>query len=201
MVQAAVTDDTPHAGTLRLLLWAALTVWAAAWVGLTLKYLYAPGAELRVANAGTTDEYVVGTVRHFRPAGRDLLTTTHFTEDVAVPGWPLYQGYACGNRSPGFFVVRRANGFIALSDQSTYWRRSPVELAPPGWRGYDEARLVDMCGDGHFSADDGQILFGPAPRPLDALPLRIIDGRVFVTVDPRERQRRDIGRPASPVAA
>ena len=45
----------------------------------------------------------------------------------------------------------------------------------------DEGALFCDCHQSKFNAvDRGQVLDGPAPRPLPALPLRIVDGRLEV---------------------
>jgi Rieske Fe-S protein len=57
------------------------------------------------------------------------------------------------------------------------------------------------CHGSTFSRDEAEVVFGPAGRPLDALPVRIQDGHVLVTVRAGSERRRQRGESAPAVRA
>jgi cytochrome b6-f complex iron-sulfur subunit len=82
-----------------------------------------------------------------------------------------------------FYLVRYDNGgFIA------YWQRcTHLGCSVP----YEEEQAAFRCPC-HGSAFDGhtgEVLGGPAPRPMDTFPIEIKDGEVFVdTGNPQQRK-------------
>ncbi len=85
-------------------------------------------------------------------------------------------------QSGRFFLVRyKDGGFIA------YWQRCPHLgcLVP-----YEEDRTAFRCPchGSEFDEQTGEVMGGPAPRPMDIFPIEIIDGEVFVdTGNPQVR--------------
>jgi len=73
----------------------------------------------------------------------------------------------------GVYVLRKSeNELMAFSDVCTHlgcritWREDMKEYVCP-------------CHDGHFAVD-GQVLYGPPPRPLDQYEFKIQDGNILV---------------------
>ena len=54
------------------------------------------------------------------------------------------------------------------------------------------------CHGSTYSRDEADVVFGPAPRPLDTLPVRIKNGRVWVTVSAGSERHRQEGETAAP---
>jgi cytochrome b6-f complex iron-sulfur subunit len=93
----------------------------------------------------------------------------------------------------GFFLVRLDQGeFLALSRTCTHLGCSV------GWE-EKEHRFLCPC---HGTAFDrqGEVLGGPAPRPLDTYPVSLEDGIVRVTVStPRKRESFSPDQAARPL--
>jgi menaquinol-cytochrome c reductase iron-sulfur subunit len=141
-------------------------------------------------DAGAADSFAVGDVRHFQ-----------VSDDVSPY---LAQGAPVRPAAPrDFHLVRRPDGFVA------FWHRcTHLGCAVPFRPEFEFRVLRDRterverglfrcpCHGSTFSRDEGQTVFGPAPRPLDALPVRIERGRVLVTVRGGAERRRADHQPA-----
>jgi cytochrome b6-f complex iron-sulfur subunit len=84
-----------------------------------------------------------------------------------------------------FFISRVPEGFLAL------WQKCPHLGCTVPWRPDDRSEdSVEATGrfncPCHGSIYDryGQIITGPAPRPMDMFPITIRDGRIFVETGP-----------------
>lgn len=44
----------------------------------------------------------------------------------------------------------------------------------------DRNEIVCPCHDGYFNPVDGSVISGPPPEPLLALPVKIVDGQIYV---------------------
>jgi cytochrome b6-f complex iron-sulfur subunit len=44
----------------------------------------------------------------------------------------------------------------------------------------DSGRIMCPCHEGYFDPADGHVLSGPPPRPLDAFPVHITDGQIYI---------------------
>ena len=154
---------------------AGLTAWVAA-------YLWprraASAAEF---DAGPVEEFSVGQVRHFQVNRRD----------APADQVPLADSRRTEARD--FHLVRRPDGFVA------FWHRCTHLGCTVPFRPEFEFRVRDRmerglfrcpCHGATFSRDEAEVVFGPAPRPLDALPVRVRDGRVIVTVREGAERRR-----------
>lgn len=82
-----------------------------------------------------------------------------------------------------FYISRLEDaGVLAL------WHRCTHLGCTVPWR-EDEARFRCPCHSSIFN-EKGEVLGGPAPRPLDIFPIEIVDGEILVdTSSPIERDR------------
>jgi len=82
-----------------------------------------------------------------------------------------------------FYISRLEDaGMLAL------WHRCTHLGCTVPWR-EDEARFRCPCHSSIFN-EKGEVLGGPAPRPLDIFPIEIVDGEILVdTSSPIERDR------------
>lgn len=76
-----------------------------------------------------------------------------------------------GNMS-GYVVIRSDAGLIALSDICQH-KGCSVEIQKEG--------LVCPCHNALFDSTSGNVLRGPATYPLDRIPVREVNGFIFVT--------------------
>jgi cytochrome b6-f complex iron-sulfur subunit len=88
-------------------------------------------------------------------------------------------------REGRFFISRfEDGGMLALWHQCTH-----LGCTVP-WR-EDEDRFHCPCHSSIFNRK-GEVVSGPAPRPLDTFPIEIVDGEIVVdTGNPRRRDRFD----------
>jgi len=88
-----------------------------------------------------------------------------------------------------FFVSRLEDGsLLAL------WQRCPHLGCTVVWRDAD-GRFRCPCHSSLFDPR-GEVISGPAPRPMDIFPVRVVDGRVVVdTGRPMERDRFSASQP------
>ncbi len=139
------------------------------------------GAFGQTVAAGSVDEYQVGDVRAIRE-GR-------------------------------FYLVRVPEGFLALWWKCPHlgctvpWKEDdPAMGGPPGNR--DEGGDRSFAERGRFNCPChssiynryGQIVQGPAPRPMDRFPVRIADGRILVDTGPQHVVQRRVASADDAVA-
>ena len=138
-------------------------------------------------DAGEAGSFAVGEVRHFQVEGDNHPRLT-------ARGW-----ITGGLRD--FHLVRREDGFVAFWHRCTHmgcavpFRAEMTHEVAPGRVGLFRC----PCHGATYSKEEGAIMFGPAPRSLDALPVRIEKGRVVVTVREGAERWRPDNQPA-PVA-
>jgi cytochrome b6-f complex iron-sulfur subunit len=104
-----------------------------------------------------------------------------------------------------FWIARVPEGFIAL-----WWKCPHLGCTVP-WKENDPVMEVDdrFAEKGRFNCPChgsiynryGQILAGPAPRPMDAFPVTIEGGRIRVQTGPQAAVTRERAGPDSPVIA
>jgi cytochrome b6-f complex iron-sulfur subunit len=91
-----------------------------------------------------------------------------------------------------FSLVRTEPGFLAL-----YQRCTHLGCITKPW---DEEQQVFHCTcHGSLFTREGEVISGPAPRPLDLFPVEIIEGMVVVDTDPRSAESRDHFDPSQAV--
>ncbi|GIX47191.1 MAG: hypothetical protein KatS3mg131_1402 [Candidatus Tectimicrobiota bacterium] len=81
----------------------------------------------------------------------------------------------------GFLLVRHPWGFLALSQQCTH-QKCTVDYVPA------EGIILCPCHDARFSLM-GEVLAGPAPRPLARYATAVRDGQVVVDTSQKWGQR------------
>jgi Rieske Fe-S protein len=143
-------------------------------------------------DAGAVADYPVGMVRHFQVSESAL----------QVPPVPL--GSVSGARFRDFHLVRRPDGFVAFWHRCTHMGCTVPFRPDFQWPvdGRTEKGLFRCpCHGSTFWRDEADIIFGPAPRPLDTLPVQVSRGRVLVTVSPGRERRREPHEPARVAAA
>ena len=103
-----------------------------------------------------------------------------------------------------FYLVRVAEGFLALWWKCPHlgctvpWKDS--EPALPGDEQYDKGQFHCPCHGSEYNRY-GQIIFGPAPRPMDAFPVTIDGDKVKVDTGPSKAIVRERSGPDSPAIA
>jgi cytochrome b6-f complex iron-sulfur subunit len=123
-----------------------------------------------------------------------LITLTRFLKPVSSGGFggQVYAGkvdeFPIGsvNRvlSGRFYLIRNGDGFLALWQRCTH-----LGCAVP-WD-ENEAQFHCPCHGSLFNTV-GEVIGGPAPRPMDIFPVVIRSGEVWVdTSQPMERSRYD----------
>jgi cytochrome b6-f complex iron-sulfur subunit len=101
-----------------------------------------------------------------------------------------------------FYVCRVPAGFLAL-----WWKCPHLGCTVP-WKPEDPT-MDDLAAKGRFNCPChgslydryGQIVQGPAPRPMDMFPVQIRDGKIFVNTNPttvKERVRADRDKDPTP---
>jgi cytochrome b6-f complex iron-sulfur subunit len=186
----ADTGIERRGGVPRRGLWAALVVAGAGIAGVAglAAFLWPRRAGGQV-DAGPVADYRIGPVRHFQVSGVD---------DRA----PLGAAHLTNGRD--FHLVRRPDGFVAFWHRCTHLGctvpyRPEFESSSNGRT--EKGLFRCPCHGSTFTRDEGDAVFGPAPRPLDTLPVEIRRGRVLVTVAEGAERRRQDHEPARVVAA
>ena len=87
------------------------------------------------------------------------------------PGSALNFNYP-GDEDSAILVRSKDGSFHAFGQKCTH-------LSCPVHYSMDHDRLECPCHEGGFSADTGDVLYGPPPRPLDRIRLEIHNGEVF----------------------
>src|SRR5947207_12454295 len=105
-----------------------------------------------------------GTTELFSPAkieGADLL----------APNSSLNFSYPTARDSA--ILIRTADGsYHAYGQKCTH-------LSCPVYYSRDHQRLECPCHEGAFDAATGKVLYGPPPRPLDAIEVELREGQVW----------------------
>lgn len=71
-------------------------------------------------------------------------------------------------------VVRHDDGWVAVPDECTH---AACALSADG-EVFDGTVLACNCHGSEFDLRTGAVLLGPAERPLDVVPLAVVDGRL-----------------------
>jgi len=91
-----------------------------------------------------------------------------------------------------FSLVHVESGFLAL-----YQRCTHLGCITKPW---DEGQQAFHCTcHGSLFTREGEVISGPAPRPLDLFPVEIVDGAVVVDTDPRSAKSRNRFDPSQAV--
>jgi cytochrome b6-f complex iron-sulfur subunit len=101
-----------------------------------------------------------------------------------------------------FYLSRVPEGILAL-----WWKCPHLGCTVP-WKP-DDPTMDDLASKGRFNCGChgsiynryGQIVQGPAPRPMDLFGVEIRDGRIFVNTSPTQVKTRAVAQPsdATPV--
>jgi cytochrome b6-f complex iron-sulfur subunit len=100
------------------------------------------------------------------------------------------------------YVSRVPEGFLAL-----FWKCPHLGCTVP-WKP-DDPTMDDIAGKGRFNCPChgslydryGNIIAGPAPRPMFMFPLQIRDGKVYVTTNPTQAESTARSRDAQEIKA
>ena len=87
------------------------------------------------------------------------------------PGTALNFTYP-GDEDTAILIRSKDGSYRAFGQKCTH-------LSCPVHYSKKNARLECPCHEGGFSAETGEVLYGPPPRPLDRIPLEIHNGDVF----------------------
>jgi Rieske Fe-S protein len=123
--------------------------------------------------------------------------------DLHDPEWQRILSVRPGAASYAILRLART-GFVAFWHRCTHMGCTVPYRPDFEWsvNGRAEKGLFRCpCHGSTYSRDEADIVFGPAPRPLDTLPVQIKRGRVLVTVSPGSERRREPHQPARVAAA
>jgi len=137
-------------------------------VAVAAGFVWSGMGESRTYDLGHVDSFAVGSVTTVLPTERD--------------GAPIL-GYTRSSGGPVHVHVVRVSEdeFRAFSSASTHLR-CHVEWRPDSmWEG-EFGVFIDVCFSSRWALD-GTRLFGPAPRDLDRVGVRVVDGRVVLRLD------------------
>jgi len=82
-----------------------------------------------------------------------------------------------------FSLVHLESGFLVI-----YQRCTHLGCITQPW---DEDKQAFHCTcHGSLFTREGEVISGPAPRPLDLFPIEIVDGEIVVDTNPRHAVRR-----------
>ena len=92
-----------------------------------------------------------------------------------------------------FYLSRVPEGVLAL-----WWKCPHLGCTVP-WKP-DDPSMDQVAGKGRFNCPChgsiydryGQIVAGPAPRPMDLFPTEVREGRIFVTTNPTKAKTRSV---------
>jgi Rieske Fe-S protein len=87
------------------------------------------------------------------------------------PGTALNFNYP-GKDDSAILIRAKDGSYHAFGQKCTH-------LSCPVHYSKEHERLECPCHEGGFSADTGEVLYGPPPRPLDRIPIEIHNGDVF----------------------
>jgi Rieske Fe-S protein len=125
----------------------------------------------------TSAALFVGAAGFAAKAAIDSRQTTTFAPaqianaEAMVPNSALNFHYPTEKDSA--ILIRTADGaYHAYGQQCTH-------LACPVYYAREHQRLECPCHEGAFDAATGNVLYGPPPRPLDAIRLEMRDGKVW----------------------
>ena len=87
------------------------------------------------------------------------------------PGTALNFNYP-GDEDSAILIRAKDGSYHAFGQKCTH-------LSCPVHYSKENDRLECPCHEGGFSAETGDVLYGPPPRPLDRIPIEIHNGDVF----------------------
>ena len=87
------------------------------------------------------------------------------------PGTALNFVYP-GEHDSAILIRSKDGSYHAFGQKCTH-------LTCPVYYSKDHHRLECPCHEGGFSAETGEVLYGPPPRPLDEIEIEVKDGEVF----------------------
>jgi len=93
------------------------------------------------------------------------------TDEIPVGGSKLFR-YPTEN-NPCILIRLAADQFAAYSQSCTH-------LKCPVYFNSQSSQLVCPCHEGSFSAEDGRVLAGPPPGPLQRYPIEVRDQAIWV---------------------
>ncbi|MFN8526810.1 MAG: ubiquinol-cytochrome c reductase iron-sulfur subunit [Chloroflexota bacterium] len=103
-----------------------------------------------------------------------------------------------------FFLSHVSEGLLAFSPKCTHlgcavpWKADEPSYDDPGL-GYPPTGRFNCPCNGSLYDRYGQIIQGPAPRPLDTYPVRVEGERVYVDLNPYSLAIRESGDRGQPV--
>jgi Rieske Fe-S protein len=92
------------------------------------------------------------------------------TDELPIGGVKLFR-YPT-EADPAMLVRLDGERFVAYQQRCTH-------LSCPVYYTHARTRLECPCHNGAFNIETGEVLFGPPPRPLPSITLRIAGGRIF----------------------
>ncbi len=133
------------------------------------------------AAAVVVGELIGGTLAFLWPRRRGGKTESVF---IAGKASDFRMGEVVDLRREKAFIVRLQEGFLALSAVCPHLR------CIVNWNQVNK-RFECPCHGAKFN-EDGEVLEGPPPRPLDLLKLQIVEGKLVVDkTSPIERKKFD----------
>jgi cytochrome b6-f complex iron-sulfur subunit len=91
-------------------------------------------------------------------------------EDSIAPGQAQTVRFG---RYPAIVINAPGKGLVAYSAVCTHF------ACLVAWDAEDQV-LACPCHEGYFDPLDGSVISGPPPEPLESIPLKIVDGTIFI---------------------
>ncbi|MEK7475049.1 MAG: ubiquinol-cytochrome c reductase iron-sulfur subunit [Candidatus Coatesbacteria bacterium] len=110
--------------------------------------------------------------------------------DEVSPGAPIKVDFTVRKRDAWTTVERRASAWVLTADGKQFIVYDPrcTHLGCPYRWDRDLGRFLCPCHTAVFGVD-GRVVMGPAPRPLDRFPVKIVGGRIMIRPEPVKSER------------
>ena len=146
----------------------------------------AVGAVVGAAVAGTGLAYFMSPL--FRRHGEDWVDIGR-ADEVGL-GVPAKVEFTVRKRDAWTTVERRATAWVLTADGKQFIVYDPrcTHLGCPYRWDRDLGRFLCPCHTAIFGVD-GRVIMGPAPRPLDRFPVKVVGGRIMIRLEPVKSER------------
>ena len=119
----------------------------------------------------------------FRRTGEDWVDLGPVTE--VKPGLPVKVEFTVRKRDAWATIESRSSAWVLTADRRAFVVYDPrcTHLGCPYRWDAGQQRFLCPCHTASFGKD-GLVQGGPAPRPLDRFPSKVVGGRLFIRPEP-----------------